>query len=192
MASVEKARFFIHKLRHVCLSCAVSTVGTSGALLASWDQNHFSFDPFLIMGGILLTGHSMVDKKELSILNVYGPCQNRKDFWISVEAVGLLRKKKLIMAGDLNLTTSSSEIWGQKEIGDPLSVFFKYLFQRNSLIDVIPNNPLPTWKNGRAGAESISNRLDRFYIVEELLASSQKYRSWVKLPYLSDHALICL
>jgi hypothetical protein len=115
-----------------------------------------------------------------------------RNFGLSVEAAGLLRKKKLILAGDLNLTTSPSEIWGQKATGDPLSVFFKSLFQRHSLIDVIPTNPLPTWKNGRAGAESISKRLDRFYIAEELLASSQKYRSWVQLPYLSDHAPICL
>jgi endonuclease/exonuclease/phosphatase family metal-dependent hydrolase len=109
-----------------------------------------------------------------------------------MEATGLFRKKNIILAGDLNLTTSSSEIWGQKDTSDPLSVFFKSIFQRNSLIYVIPNNPLLTWKNGHEGTESISKRLDRFFIVEELLASSQKYRSWVQLPFLSDHAPICL
>jgi hypothetical protein len=96
------------------------------------------------------------------------------------------------LAGDLNLTTSPSEIWGKKATGDPLSGFFKSLFQRHSLIDVIPTDPLPTWKNGRAGDESISKRLDRFYIAEEVLASSQKYMSWVQLPILSDHAPIYL
>jgi hypothetical protein len=52
-----------------------------------------------------------------------------------VEAAGLLSKKNLILAGDLNLTTSSSETWGQKATSDPLSVYFKSLFQRHSLID---------------------------------------------------------
>jgi hypothetical protein len=93
LVSADKARSFILKLRPDWLSCAVSAVGTSGGLLASWDPNFFTFDPFLSIGGILLTGHSNEDKRELSILNVYGPCQNRKEFWASVEASGLLAKK---------------------------------------------------------------------------------------------------
>jgi hypothetical protein len=167
-------------------------VGTYGGLLASWDPNIFSFEPFLSTGGILLTGYTTGDKKELTFLNVYGPCQNRKEFCESVEAAGLLRKINIILVGDLNLSTSSSKTWGKKATSDPLSVYFKSLFQRHSLIDVIPNKPLPTWKNGRASVESISKRLDRFYIAEELLVSSQKYRSWVQLPFISDHAPICL
>jgi len=67
---------------------------------------------FLSIGGILLIGHSNEDKTELSILNIYGPCQNIKEFWASVEASGLLAKKNMIIAGDLNLTTSPIEILG--------------------------------------------------------------------------------
>jgi hypothetical protein len=83
MVSAEKARFFIHKFKPDWLSCTVSAVGTSGGLLASWDPNIFSFEPFLSTGGILLTGYTTEDKKELTFLNVYGPCQNRKEFWES-------------------------------------------------------------------------------------------------------------
>jgi exonuclease III len=93
LVSAEKARSFIQKLRPDWLSCAVSAVGTSGGLLASWDPNFFTFDPFLRMGGIILIGKSIEDKKELLILNVYGPCPNRKEFWALVEAAGLLGKK---------------------------------------------------------------------------------------------------
>jgi hypothetical protein len=50
---------------------------------------------------------------------------------------------------------------------------------------------MPTWKNGQDGEESISKRLDRFYNVEEVLATSQRYRPWVQFPFLSDHTLIC-
>jgi hypothetical protein len=129
----------------------VSAVGTSGGLLASWDPNFFVFDSFLSTGGILLTGHSIEDKRKLSILNVYGPCQNRKDFWASVEASGILAQKDLILAGDLNFTTSPLEIWGQKALQDPLSGYFKSLFHKHSLIDVNPSETVPTWKNGRVG-----------------------------------------
>jgi hypothetical protein len=75
------------------MTCAMSAVGTSGGLLASWDPKCFTFDPFLSIGGILLTGNSIEDKRKLLILNVYGPCQNRKEFWASVEASGILAKK---------------------------------------------------------------------------------------------------
>jgi hypothetical protein len=103
-----------------------------------------------------------------------------------------LAANNLIIAGDLNLTTRPLEIWGEKAISDPLMSFFKQLFYKNSLTDLEPAELLPTWRNGRQGAASISKRLDRFLISEEVLSPSRSYRAWVNLPYLSDHAAICL
>jgi hypothetical protein len=103
-----------------------------------------------------------------------------------------LAANNLIIAEDLNLTTSPLEIWGEKAISDPLMSFFKQLFYKNSLTDLEPAELLPTWRNGRQGAASISKRLDRFLISEEVLSPSRSYRAWVNLPYLSDHAAICL
>ena len=96
-----------------------------------------------------------------------------------MEASGILAKKNMIIAGDLNLTTSSAKIWEQKSTCDPLSGYFKSLFHKHSLIDVILAEIMPTWKNDRVGVESISKRLDRFYIVEDVLETTQRYRSWV-------------
>jgi hypothetical protein len=50
----------------------------------------------------------------------------------------------------------------------------------------------PTWRNGRVGADYISKRLDRFLISEHLLSLEERYRTWVNLPFLSDHAPIIL
>jgi hypothetical protein len=42
------------------------------------------------------------------------------------------------------------------------------------------------------GAESISKRLDRVFISEDLVNLSGRYRSWVAYPFLSDHAPVLL
>jgi hypothetical protein len=63
------------------MSCAISSVGNSGGLLASWDPRFYVFSHVLTYGDILLTGSSVVDKRSLSLLNVYGPCKERKTFW---------------------------------------------------------------------------------------------------------------
>jgi exonuclease III len=76
----EKARLFMSILQPCWFCCIVSSVGTSGGLLVSWDPNVFELNAFLTCGGILLTGHIIASKRELSILNVYGPCTERKEF----------------------------------------------------------------------------------------------------------------
>jgi endonuclease/exonuclease/phosphatase family metal-dependent hydrolase len=42
------------------------------------------------------------------------------------------------------------------------------------------------------GDECISKRLDRFLVVESLISTVQKFRTWVEYPFLSDHAPILM
>jgi hypothetical protein len=88
----------------------VNSVGTSGSLMVSWDPNYFDLVPFLTCGGILLTGFCLESKRQITLLNVYRPCVERKLFWERLENYGLLTLKNLILARDLNLTLSSSEL----------------------------------------------------------------------------------
>jgi exonuclease III len=104
----------------------------------------------------------------------------------------LLAKKNLIIAGDLNLTLSSEDVWGGTTSVGHSSSYFKSFFQEKNLIDLVPEKVLPTWKNGRTGVDQIAKRLDRFLILEEFLSGVGIYRSWVEYPYISDHAPILL
>jgi hypothetical protein len=61
--------------------------------------------------------------------------------------------------------------------------FFKDLFVKNKLVDIMPAEIVPTWRNGRDGNDSIEKILDHFYVAEDLLVTSQRYRSWVEFPY---------
>jgi hypothetical protein len=84
--------------------------------------------PYLCIGGILLSGYSRLDKRKVSFLNLYGPCHYCKVLWEALEDVGLLKLNDLILAGDLNLITSSDELWGLTSQMDSLAGFFKTLF----------------------------------------------------------------
>ena len=75
------ARDFMYLLRPSWLSCAASSVGTSGGLLATWDPTFFNLSPMLSPGGILLSETSLELDRPINLLNVYGPSVDRKDFW---------------------------------------------------------------------------------------------------------------
>jgi hypothetical protein len=192
LVSVEKARSFMCKLISEWMICVVSSVGTSRDLFASWDPNLFAFDHVLSYGGILMSGTSLVDKTKLSFFNVYGPCQDRKALWTFVEASGILAQKDIIIAGDLNFTSSQEEIWGQHALPNPLVGFFKSLILKNLLVDIHPLDIVPTWRNGQTGSDSISKRLDKVLMAEELCTYYQGYMTWVHYPFLLDHALVFL
>jgi hypothetical protein len=104
----------------------------------------------------------------------------------------MLGDKDLIIGGDLNLMTSAREVWGSRSRIDLLSDYFKVLFQSSSLVDVEPVSISPTWKNGRCGEKYVAKILDHFLMSEELIASFDRYRSWVVKYAISDHLPIVL
>jgi hypothetical protein len=108
----QKARSFMNKFRPSWVSCVVSSVGTSGGLLVLWDPYLFNPVPYLTCGGILLTGSIFATKREINILNVYGPCMERKSFWNFLANNGLFSMKNLVVVGDLNLTVSTGRGMG--------------------------------------------------------------------------------
>jgi hypothetical protein len=98
----------------------------------------------------------------------------------------------LIVGGDLNLTLSAREVWGDHARLDSQSFYFSELFSKMGLVDILPFHLSPTWRNGRSGSAGISKRLDRFLIHEDLLGSFDKCRSWTINSVISYHNPICL
>jgi hypothetical protein len=70
LAPALKARDFFLCFRPSWATCSVNSVGTSVGLLLAWDPSLFELTPFISMGGILLIGNNILDKRELSLLNV--------------------------------------------------------------------------------------------------------------------------
>jgi hypothetical protein len=108
-------------------------------------------------------GISVLDNRKITLLNVYGPCQDRKGFWDSLDGSGLLAHKDLVIVGDLNFTTSAEEVWGLSRHVDSLTGFFIALFLKNRFVDIMLAEVVPTWRNGRSGNDSIEKILDHFY-----------------------------
>jgi len=150
-----KARDFMFALKPNWMSYVVSSIGTSGGLLVSWDPHFFVFSLVLTFGGIVLTGSSLADKRRLSLLNVYGPCKDRKAFWKKFADKGLLVHTDLILVGDLKFTLNTNEILGMEAMLDPLAQFFKDVFENTPLVDVAPTELVLTWCKRRNGESSI-------------------------------------
>jgi hypothetical protein len=85
-----------------------------------------------------------------------------------------------------------NDIRGTSPQLDPLLDYFKNLLQATSLVDIQPPKLSPTWRNGRAGAEGIEERLDHFLLMDLLINHSHRFRSWVINSTISDHNLIVL
>jgi hypothetical protein len=126
----KKARPFMLHFFPSWLSCAVSSVGNFGGLLVTWDPNKLVLDPFLSFGGILLTLLSLENNKQICLLNVYGPCNERKYFWEHVASRGLLAYKKLIVTGNLNFTTREDEVLGASTHLDKIELASLKIFSR--------------------------------------------------------------
>ena len=124
--------------------CDLSSSSLSGGLIVAWNPRCFRVKAFKTVAGILLKAHVRGSSMVISLLNCYGPYNNREKFWDSVVKGGLLNQPNLVLAGDLNLTLNCSEVWGKKAHSNPIGPFFSHLFSSHQLVDIAPASAGPT------------------------------------------------
>ena len=127
-----------------------------------------------------------------TLINVYSPFYERKNFWEKNKAEGVFNQPNVILGGDLNLTLTTRESWGEKARQDSLALYFQFFFEKEHLVDVKPLKLEPTWHNKMGGPQAISKRLDRFLIKDILLNENQIIKSIVEIGGCSDHRPISL
>jgi len=128
----------------------------------------------------------------LSILNIYGPCQERASFWNSLLAKFVMRDQNLVVGGDLNFSIGNAEAWGPSAREDPLSDFFQNSLTSHKLIDANLSKLKPTWRNHRTGEARVAKRLDRFLLCEDLASRILMFRQWIGEGGNLDHFPILL
>ena len=107
-----------------------------------------------------------------------------------MELSGILNLKKLVITMDLNFTMHSYESLVAITSVDFLADFLKDFFKRNYLVDIFLGKITPTWENKRLGEKWIGKRLERFFMLEDLLEKVSRYRSWVLVSNILYHSPI--
>ena len=75
---------------------------------------------------------------------------------------------------------------------DTLASYFNSHLEQKNLLDLQPIRLEPTWKNNRGEENAISERLDRFLLLEGLLQDTLVFKLIVETCGLSDHSSISL
>eukprot|EP00253_Pinus_taeda_P013872 PITA_13872 len=121
------------------------------------------------------------------IYNIYGPCQNRPEFWEYLLGSELFLADHLILGGDLNFSIGHAESWGHRAQRDPLSDYFSAFLDSHQLIDIPTTKLQATWRNNRIGEQGLACRLDHFLVKEKVLELGLHIRQWLGTGGLSDH-----
>ena len=66
-----------------------------------------------------------------SLINVYSPFYERNTYWEKIKVEGVLNKPNVILGGDLNLTLTAGESWGENTRQDSIALYFQKKLKKN-------------------------------------------------------------
>jgi len=130
--------------------------------------------------------------RDIRIINVYGPCTDRANFWKNLLGSELFQADNILLGGDLNFSLGFSESWGHLAQVDTLTDSLTSLLEEHKWIDRPSARLQYTWSNNRSGEQSLARRLDRLLVKEPLYNSLPHIRQWVGSGGISDHRPIFL
>jgi len=162
--------------------------GRSGGLATGWNTRSIRIENVWGMESVIGCSLSSLDiGEELTLLNIYGPYQDRIPFWENIFKNDCFKRGPVIIGGDLNFSLGPSEIWGPQARVDTLTDFFTHKLMDMNLIDVEPISIKPTWRNMRSGESRVAKRLDRFLVADSLVDRQFFLRQWIGSGGQSDH-----
>jgi len=134
-------------------------------------------------------------REAFSIFNVYVPVNagEKKQCWDSIKLMAEEETlRNIIIAGDLNITLSSSEKRGDNIVREPAREWVEDIMQDWDMLDIKPLKGKYTWSNKRIGPGHIAARLDRFLIQSSYLLLGLEARMLILPCSVSDHKPIKL
>jgi hypothetical protein len=129
----------------------------SGGLATGWKNESCKLENVWGLAlGIGLTILSLELGHKLTILNIYGPHQDRQNYWNSLANCDWFKAKDFLLGGDLKFFLGASEFWGPRGTPDPLNHFFLNFLDQQGLVDLEPQKLSPTWSNRRVGIDRVA------------------------------------
>lgn len=90
-------------------------------------------------GGIGFIGADIYSTElgtEIRMINIYGLCHHRENFWERILVANIFQSDNIILRGDLNFSLGYLESWGHHAQADPLAGFFEQLLDLHNLINI--------------------------------------------------------
>jgi exonuclease III len=89
--------------------------GRAGGLAMGWNQKSINIEfSWGFPSGQGMFVYVAELGKYFTILNIYGPTQDRPQFWNALLEKSFLKDRFLILGGDLNFSIGAAESWGQR------------------------------------------------------------------------------
>ncbi|GKV49313.1 hypothetical protein SLEP1_g56069 [Rubroshorea leprosula] len=170
---------------------AKGSSGASGGLLCMWDSRRFvRRQDFSGDGFVGLVGEWGANKRQYSLINVYGPNDRQKkaSLWEELRKMVTDKEGCWLIVGDFNAVRGPEERRGRTGESPDMKDFDEFIVTTD-LVDVKLSNKSYTWYKPDGTTRS---RLDRFLLSTEM---SNMEGEWIQqgLPRnISDHCAIVL
>lgn len=112
--------------------------GLSGGLAVLWDPTWIKAKAYKCFAGILISSSIKGYESLINILNIYAPYKNRIPFREKHFDSEIFDIESLMIAGDLNLTLSSEERWGNCRNRDLIAERIRNELMLRNLVDIVP------------------------------------------------------